>query len=37
MEPEGLPPHSQEPATCLYPEPNQSSLRPTTQPLEDPF
>jgi hypothetical protein len=28
MEPEGSSPHSQEPATCLYPEPDQSSLRP---------
>ena len=26
-----------EPAICPYPEPNQSSLRPPTQPLEDPF
>jgi hypothetical protein len=37
MEPEGLSPHSQEPATCPYPEPDQSSPRPPTQPLEDPF
>jgi hypothetical protein len=25
MKPEGLLPHSQEPATCLYPEPDQAS------------
>jgi hypothetical protein len=28
MEPEAASPHSQEPATCPYPEPDQSSLRP---------
>jgi hypothetical protein len=28
MEPEGSLPHSQEPATCPYPEPDQSSPRP---------
>jgi hypothetical protein len=28
MEPEGLSPPSQEPATCPYPEPDQSSQRP---------
>jgi hypothetical protein len=28
MEPEGSSPHSQEPATCPYPEPDQSSLCP---------
>jgi hypothetical protein len=37
MEPEGSSPYSQQPATCPYPEPGQSSLRPLTQPLEDPF
>jgi hypothetical protein len=38
MEPEGSSPYTQEPATCPYPEPDQSSLRPPpTQPLEDPF
>jgi hypothetical protein len=37
MEPEGSWPYTQEPATCPYPEPDQSSLRPHTQPLEDPF
>jgi hypothetical protein len=36
MEPEGSSPYTQEPATCPYPEPDQSSL-PPTQPLEDPF
>jgi hypothetical protein len=35
MEPEGSSPHSQKLATCPYPEPDQSSLRPHTQPLED--
>jgi hypothetical protein len=29
MEPEGSSPYTQEPATCPYPEPDQSSLRPT--------
>jgi hypothetical protein len=28
MEPEGSSPCTQEPATCLYPDPDQSSLRP---------
>jgi hypothetical protein len=28
MQPEGSLPYTQEPATCLYPEPDQSSLRP---------
>jgi hypothetical protein len=37
MEPEGSSPYTQEPATYPYPEPDQSSLRPPTQPLEDPF
>jgi hypothetical protein len=37
MEPEGSSPYTQEPATCPYPEPDQSSLRPHTQPLEDPL
>ena len=37
MEPEGLSPYTLEPATCAYPEPDQSSLYPPTQPLEDPF
>jgi hypothetical protein len=37
MEPEGSSPYTQEPATCPYPEPDQSSLRPQTRPLEDPF
>jgi hypothetical protein len=37
MEPEGSSPYTQEPATCPYPEPDQSRLRPHTQPLEDPF
>jgi hypothetical protein len=27
MEPEGSSPYTQEPATCPYPEPDQSSLR----------
>jgi hypothetical protein len=35
MEPEGSSPHTQEPATCPYPEPDQSSLRSPTQPLKD--
>ena len=30
MEPEGSLPHSQEPATCPCPEPDQSILRPPT-------
>jgi hypothetical protein len=37
MEPEGSSSYTQEPATCPYPEPDQPSLRPHTQPLEDPF
>jgi hypothetical protein len=37
MEPEGSLPYTQEPATCPYSEPDQSTLRPHTQPLEDPF
>jgi hypothetical protein len=37
MEPEGSSSYTQKPATCLYPEPAQSSLRPPTQPLKDPF
>jgi hypothetical protein len=37
MEPEGSSPYTQEPPTCPYPEPDQPSLRPHTQPLEDPF
>ena len=36
MEPEGSLPHSQEPATCPYPEPDQSSPCPTPL-LRDPF
>jgi hypothetical protein len=28
MEPEGSSPYTQQPATCPYPEPDQSSLRP---------
>jgi hypothetical protein len=30
MEPEGSLPCSQEPATCLYPEPNESNPHPQT-------
>jgi hypothetical protein len=30
MEPEGSLPHSQQPVTCPYPEPYQSSPRPPT-------
>jgi hypothetical protein len=37
MEHEGSSTYTQEPATCPYPEPDQSSLRPPTQPLKDPF
>jgi hypothetical protein len=37
MEPEGSSPYTQELAIFPYPEPHQSSLRPHTQPLEDPF
>ena len=34
MEPEGSLPHSQEPATCLYPEPARSSPYPTSHFLK---
>ena len=37
MEPEGSLPHSQQPATCPYPEPERSSRSPTIPPLEDQF
>jgi hypothetical protein len=37
MEPEVSSPYTQQPATCPYLEPDQPSLRPHTQPLEDPF
>jgi hypothetical protein len=37
MVPEGSLPHSQEPATCPYPEPYQSSPRPPIPLLEYPF
>jgi hypothetical protein len=37
MEPEGSSPYTQEPATCPYPEPDQSSVLLRNQPLEDPF
>jgi hypothetical protein len=37
MERERASPYSQEPATCPYPEPDQSSLCPPIQSLEDPF
>ena len=37
MEPESLLPHSQQPATCPYPQPDESSLRLTVQFVEDPF
>jgi hypothetical protein len=39
MEPEGSSPYSQQPATCPYPELDQSSPCPPphTQPLEGPF
>jgi hypothetical protein len=36
MEPEGSLPHSQVPATCLYPEPAQSSTYPLIPLPEDP-
>jgi hypothetical protein len=36
MEPESLLPHSQVPATCLYPEPVQSTPYPHTPLPEDP-
>jgi hypothetical protein len=37
MEPEGSLSHSQEPATCPYPEPYQSSPLPPIPLLEDPW
>jgi len=37
MEPEGSLPHSQVPATCPYPEPDQSSPHPHIPLLEDSF
>jgi hypothetical protein len=37
MELEGSLPHSQEPATFPYPEPDQSSLRSRNIFLQDPF
>jgi hypothetical protein len=37
MQSEVSSPYSQQPATCPYPETDQPSLRPHTQPLEDPF
>jgi hypothetical protein len=37
MEPEGSSPYRQELTTYAYPEPDQSSLCPPTQPPEDPF
>jgi len=37
MESEGSLPHSQQPATCLYPKPDQSSPHPPTVFLEDPL
>jgi hypothetical protein len=37
MEPEGSSPHSQEPATCPYPEPDWSSPCLPIQPLEYPL
>jgi hypothetical protein len=37
MEPEGLSPYSQQPATCPSLEPDPSSLCPPIQPLEDLF
>jgi hypothetical protein len=37
MEPECSSPYTQEHATCPYPEPDQSSLRPPTQTVEGPF
>jgi hypothetical protein len=37
MEPEGSSPHSQEPATCPYPQPDQSSPRPTSHVFESRF
>ena len=37
MGPEGLLPHSQQPATCLYPEPDRSSPCLQISLLEHPF
>jgi hypothetical protein len=37
MKPEGLSPHTQEPATGPYSEPDQSSPCPPIQPLKDTF
>jgi hypothetical protein len=37
MEPEGSSPYTQEPATCPYPEPDQSSPWPSAHPIEDLF
>ena len=37
MEPDGSSPFTQESAASPCPEPDQSSLRPVTHPLEDPF
>jgi len=37
MEPEGSLPRLQEPATCPYPEPYQSSACPSNPLPEDPF
>jgi hypothetical protein len=37
MQPGGSSPYTQEPATYSYSEPDESSLRPPAQPLEDLF
>jgi hypothetical protein len=37
MEPENSLPYAQQPATCPYPEPDQSSPCPPIPLLEDPF
>ena len=37
MEPEGSSPYLQQPTTCTNPEPYESNLRSSIQPLEDPF